>query len=120
MNDLATPNSTPSADEGSVAPEHADHPEPVVEEVEVEIERSVRFGRIMIVGAIIGGILAVMITLMFPVVPEAMYEMRQIAGFMLVFGAAIGLALGALLALVLNLFAKRKHGHGVALHTDVQ
>lgn len=96
--------------------------EPVVteEQVDVSIQRSVRFGRLLIVGAIIGGVLAVILTLLRPVDPEALYEMRQIAGFMLVLGAAIGLFAGALLGLILNLFARRKRGSGVAVHTDVQ
>lgn len=90
------------------------------EQIEVGIQRSVRFGRLLIVGAFIGAALAVMITLMFPVLPEELYEMRQIAGFMLVVGGAIGLLCGALLGLILNVFAKRRSGTGVALHTDVQ
>lgn len=90
------------------------------EQVEVGIQRSVRFGRLLIVGAFIGGVVAVMLTLMRPVDEEALYEMRQIAGFMLIIGAAIGLLAGALLGLILNVFAKRRHGSGVAVHTDVQ
>ena len=101
----------------AVAPEV---PEARQERVEVQIKRSVRYGRLMIVGAFIGGVVAVMLTLMNPVEESALYEMRQIAGFMLVVGAAIGLLLGGLLALTLNLFARKKLGSGVAVHTDVQ
>lgn len=95
---------------------------PVVQSVEVEvgIERSVRWGRLLLVGAVVGGVLAVMITLMFPVEEGSLYEMRQIAGFMLLIGAAFGLALGALLGFILNISAKKKRGTGVAIHTDVQ
>lgn len=90
------------------------------EQVEVGIQRSVRFGRLLIVGAFIGGVVAVMLTLMRPVDEEALYEMRQIAGFMFIIGAAIGLLAGGLLGLILNIFAKRRRGSGVAVHTDVQ
>lgn len=111
--------------QGENAPEVEPQPvmnEPVTteEQVDVSIQRSVRFGRLLIVGAIVGGILAVIATLLRPVAPESMYEMRQIAGFMLVIGGAIGLLAGALLGLILNLFARRKRGSGVAVHTDVQ
>lgn len=111
--------------QGENAPEAEPQPvmnEPVTteEQVDVSIQRSVRFGRLLIVGAIVGGILAVIATLLRPVAPESMYEMRQIAGFMLVIGGAIGLLAGALLGLILNLFARRKRGSGVAVHTDVQ
>lgn len=89
-------------------------------EVEVGIERAVRWGRLLVVCAFIGGVVAVMITLMFPVEEGSLYEMRQIAGFMLLIGAAFGLVLGAVLGLILNISAKKKRGTGVAIHTDVQ
>lgn len=89
-------------------------------EVEVEIERSVRFGRLMIGGAIIGALVAVIVTLLYEIPEGALYEMRQIAGFMLVIGAAIGLMLGALLSLILHLVARRTRGSGIAIHRDVQ
>lgn len=103
--------------EATVAPEAHEIRE---EQVSVEVERSVRFGRILLVFAGIGGIIAVMLTLLNPVEEGALYEMRQIAGFMLLIGAALGLAAGAVLSLILHLVAKRKRGTGVALHTDVQ
>ena len=90
------------------------------EQVEVGIQRSVRFGRLIIVGAFIGAVIAVILTLLRPVDEEALYEMRQIAGFMLVIGATFGVLAGALLGLILNIFAKRRSGSGVAVHTDVQ
>ena len=114
--------SVPAAGVGNDEPREADVASVEVreEQLEVSIQRSVRFGRLIIVGTGVGAIIAVMVTLMFPVVPEALYEMRQIAGFMVVLGAAIGLLCGALLGLILNIFAKRRRGTGVAVHTDVQ
>lgn len=89
------------------------------EEQEVQIVRSVRFGRLMLVGAVAGGILALLLTLTMPVKEGALYTMNQIAGFMLVFGAVLGMALGAFLGLLLNLSARRKQGYGRAVHTGV-
>ena len=86
----------------------------------VELERTVRYGRILIVATVIGAVVAALITLMFPIPPDENYTMGQIVGFMLVAGAAVGLALGAILALVLGRVAKRHRGSGVAIQTDVR
>lgn len=97
-------------------------PEPVVVKLErrVELERSVRYGRILITFALAGAILAAMITLMFPVEQEATYTMSQVVGIMLVIGGVAGLALGAILSLILTRVAKRQTGTGVAIQTDVR
>lgn len=87
-------------------------------EQQVGIVRSVRFGRLMLVGAVIGAVVAVILTLTNPVAEDALYTMNQIAGFMLVIGAVIGFALGAFLGLLLNLSARRKHGTGTALRSE--
>lgn len=79
----------------------------------VELQRSVRYGRILIGGAVLGGAVASLVTLLFPVKEGALYTMGQIVGFMLLVGGVIGLALGGLLALVLTLVARRNRGSGV-------
>lgn len=79
----------------------------------VELRRSVRYGRLLIAGAIVGGAIASLASLFFPIEEGALYSMGQIMGFMLLIGGAIGLALGGILALILNLVAKRKHGTAV-------
>ncbi|HUH53240.1 MAG TPA: hypothetical protein VLZ31_04260 [Microbacteriaceae bacterium] len=89
------------------------------EEQEVQIVRSVRFGRLMLVGAVAGAVIALLITLTMPVKEGALYTMNQIAGFMLVLGGVLGMALGAFLGLLLNLSARRKQGYGRAVHTGV-
>ncbi len=94
--------------------------EVVQSEVEVELRRSVRWTRLLIVGAVIGVVVAVLASLSFPVEEGADYTMRQIAGFMAIIGGAIGVGIGGLLALILNQVAKRKHGRGVAIQTDVR
>lgn len=89
-------------------------------EVEVGLERSVRFGRIIIGGAVLGAIVALILTLLFEVPEGALYELRQIAGFMIVIGAALGLGLGAVVSLVLHFIVRNKRGSGVAIQRDVQ
>ncbi len=82
----------------------------------VELQRSVRYGRLLIGGAVLGGAIGSLITLFFPIAEGALYTMRQIAGFMLLIGAVVGLAAGGVLSLVLTAVVKRKHGTGVVEH----
>lgn len=120
--------STPDAAGEDPQPELEHEPEPATEdepqvtrtEQQVELKRSVRYGRILIVAAIFGAIIAALITLMFPIPPNENYTMGQIVGFMLVVGAVAGLALGAILSLILGRVAKRTSGSGVAIQTDVR
>ncbi|UOQ56504.1 hypothetical protein MUN78_12560 [Leucobacter allii] len=109
----------------AAAPEEAsqDAPrEPIVETVEREVvlQRSVRYGRVLIGGAVLGGVLAALACLFFPIDEDAEYTMAQAMGLMLLVGGAIGLCLGGVLALVLGRVAKRRSGGGVAIQADVR
>ncbi|NLA64542.1 MAG: MFS transporter [Leucobacter sp.] len=88
--------------------------------VAVGLQRSVRFGRIIISTTVLGGVLGVLASLLFPVVQGADYELRQVAGLMAVVGAAIGLTVGAILALLLGIIARRQRGQAMAVQTDVR
>ena len=79
----------------------------------VELQRSVRYARILIGGAVLGGLVAALVTLLFPIEEGALYTMGQVVGFMLLVGGIIGLALGAILSLVLTVIARRRRGSGV-------
>ncbi|GAA1326264.1 hypothetical protein ACFSWE_12875 [Leucobacter albus] len=85
----------------------------------VELQRSVRIGRLLIVGAIIGAVVGGLVTTLFKVPEGALYTVGQIAGFMLLIGGAVGLTLGGVLALILSAVAKRKRGTAVIEHTTV-
>ena len=87
-------------------------------EQRVTIVRSVRFGRVIIGTAVLGIVIAVLLTLLFPV-NEAEYTLAQIVGFMALVGAAIGLAVGSALALFLNWIAGKQHGTAIAKRRDV-
>ncbi|UTX53616.1 hypothetical protein [Leucobacter aridicollis] len=85
----------------------------------VELQRSVRIGRLLIVGAIAGAVVGALVTTLYKVPEGALYSIGQIAGFMLIIGGAVGLTLGGLLALILTAAAKRKRGTAVLEHTVV-
>lgn len=103
---------TPTEADASVETQHAP--------TEVGLQRSVRFGRIIIAVAALGAVAGLVASLFFPVQEGANYELGQVAGLMAVVGAAIGLTLGALLALLLGIVAKRKRGAAIAVQTDVR
>ncbi|MGO1434976.1 MAG: hypothetical protein ACTHZM_07935 [Canibacter sp.] len=89
-------------------------------EVTVNVERSVRFNRLLIVGLVLGAAVGALLAVTFPVGPDADYTLAQAVGFSAVLGAAGGLVLGGLLGITLNLVARRKRGTGVAVQTDVR
>ncbi|WP_449278075.1 hypothetical protein [Leucobacter sp. GX24907] len=115
----ATPATSESERASSAQPDDA-QPEVVRTEVQVELRRTVRWGRLLAVGAIIGVVVAALLSLSFPVMEDADYTLAQVTGFMAIIGGALGLAVGGLLAIVLNQVAKRRHGRGVAIQTDVR
>lgn len=85
----------------------------------VELQRTVRFGRLLIGGAIAGGLIASLVSFMFPVPEGALYTVGQIAGFMLIIGGAFGLLVGGIVGLVLARIAKRQRGTGVIVAHSV-
>lgn len=98
-------------------------PEPEAEvtvvEQSVRVVRSVRFGRVIIGGAVFGAAVASLLTLAFPVA-GADYTLGQAVGFMALIGAGIGLALGSVFALILNRAVANRSGTAVAKRSDVR
>ena len=107
---------------GPVSGEHAAPREATVTttEREVTIQRSVRTGRILIAGIVIGALLAMLVSALFPLAEDAEYTLAQIVGFMALIGGAIGLALAGVLSLILGAVASRRSGRGIAIQSDVQ
>ena len=89
-------------------------------EQQVTLVRSVRYGRVVVGTAILGAALLSLASLFFPVGPESEYSMAQVVGFMALIGGALGLGLGAIIAVIMTAAAKRKRGIAVAIQTDVQ
>lgn len=88
--------------------------------VEVGLQRSVRYGRIIMTTIGLGAVLGMIASLFFPVIEGADYELGQVVGLMAVVGGAIGLAVGALLSLLLGIVARRSRGAAIAVQTDVR
>lgn len=110
--------------EGSTPEEPQEEAETIVENVhepvQVELRRTVRHGRIIVGATVIGIVLGAVISLFFPVLEGANYELGQVVGLMAVVGGAIGLVIGALLSLLLGVIAGRKRGAAIAVQTDVR
>lgn len=100
---------------GDAEPEAVEHAP-----VEVELQRSVRYARVLIGATVIGVILGAVVSLFFPVAEDADYTLGQVAGLSAVIGGVIGLAVGAILALLLGIIAKRSRGAALAVQTDVR
>lgn len=113
-------NASSLPEEGATPEEAVEFVENVHEPVQVELRRSVRYGRIIIGAVVLGIVAGAVISMFFPVVEGANYELGQVAGLMAVVGGAIGLVVGALLALLLGLIAGRKRGAALAVQTDVR
>lgn len=111
------PNTATTAADAEPAPHE---PVVVTSEQTVELQRSVRYGRVLIGAVVLGALILSLASLIMPLDPESEYSLGQIVGFMALIGAAIGLGVGAILSVVLTAVAKRKHGSGVAIQTDVR
>ena len=111
-----------AGDAGDAGDARPDAPESVTTTttMEVGLVRSVRYGPILIGGAIVGAAIAAFAALLFPISEDAEYTMGQVVGFVAVLGGAVGLMLGAVLALVLGRVARRSKGAGIAVLTDVR
>ncbi|TFB53280.1 hypothetical protein [Cryobacterium tagatosivorans] len=78
----------------------------------VTVHRSPRYFSFMIVGAVIGAILALVLTLTFPENPD--FDRAQVFGFLLLAGVTLGVALGSLVALILDRLLRRTTAKVVA------
>lgn len=80
--------------------------ETVVAHETLTVRRSPRYMRFLAVGAGVGVIAALVLTLIFP--ENADYDRGQVFGFLLLFLGAFGVGLGALVALILDRRAVRR------------
>ena len=77
-----------------------------VTEAQVRVQRSPRYFRFMIAGAVLFAIVALILTFSFPENPT--YDRGAVFGFLLAVCAVVGVALGALVALLLDRSATRR------------
>ncbi|SIN86675.1 hypothetical protein [Agromyces cerinus] len=105
------PESTPQGAEASV---------PLETEVErdiVTVRRAPRYSRFMTLGALVGAVVALILTVSFPANDD--FDKGQVFGFLLLACAAIGLALGALVALVIDRATARRAKSVTAEHETI-
>jgi len=95
----ATPPAAPGA-------ETTDAAEPAPVQAQVVLRRSPRYNHFMILGAVVGAVAALILTFAFPANPT--YDRGQVFGYLLLVGVAVGVGLGALVALILDRIVGRK------------
>jgi len=89
----------------SVNPAERAVPEVLVGQAAATVRRSPRYLNFMIVGAVVGVVTALILTVGFPQTAE--FGLLQVFGFLLLVGVVVGLALGALVAIVIDRFSRR-------------
>ena len=84
----------------------------------VRVQRSPRYSRFMLAGAIVFAVIAAVLTFAFPENPT--YDRAAVFGFLLAVCATIGVTLGAVLALLLDRRATRRAKTAAADRIDVR
>ncbi|MFC6356037.1 hypothetical protein [Luethyella okanaganae] len=95
-------------------------PEGAVDEVTagtVIVRRAPRYFRFMLVGGVVGAIVALILTVEFP--ENSQYDRGQVFGFLLLLCATVGVALGSLIALWIDRRASLSPATVVADRLDV-
>jgi len=89
-----------------VADQQAAEEQATVTEAAVRVQRSPRYFRFMITGAVVFAVVALILTYSFPENPT--YDRGAVFGFLLAICATIGVAIGALVALLIDRAATRR------------
>jgi hypothetical protein len=79
---------------------------PSESEETVQLRRSPKILRFLLTGALVGAIVALILTFAFP--PNTEYPATQVFGFLLLIGVAIGAAVGGLVAVVVDRALQRR------------
>ncbi|WP_374009388.1 hypothetical protein [Leifsonia sp. LS-T14] len=102
----------------SDTPDGDEQLEETVTPSEVRVRRSPRYFRFMVTGAVIFAIVALVLTYSFPENPT--YDRGSVFGFLLAIGVIVGVALGAVVALVLDRVTSRRARSVQADRIDVR
>ena len=113
--DAGEPTETPAAESVAASPAAQ-----VSERQEVSIRRAPKFSVFLVLGIIFGIIVAAILTFAFPEV-EGKTNWNQVFGFLFLPCTAIGAAIGAVVALILDRRSrsKKRMGRAVADHIEV-
>ena len=103
---------SPTNSETDSATGSATASETVLGDATVTVHRAPRYRNFMLLGAIVGVLLALILTISFPENNE--YDRVQIFGFLLLGGLAVGTTLGAVVALIIDRIIGRSHVSVVA------
>lgn len=114
-NSPETPEPSPTAgvDGGPAEPLETEQLETDQKSGTVTVRRAPRYGRFITLGAIVGAVVALILTFAFsgePAIPGELIEFDkgQVFGFLLLICATIGVALGALVALLIDRSTARR------------
>ncbi|MEY9954052.1 hypothetical protein [Leifsonia sp. EB34] len=102
----AVPEEAHAADAAEPAPAPDPEVDATVTEAQVRVHRSPRYFRFMLTGAVVFGVIALILTYSFPANPT--YDRGQVFGFLLAICATIGVAVGALVALLIDRAVTRR------------
>jgi hypothetical protein len=84
----------------------------------VTVRRAPKFGVFMIVGGVLGVLVTLVLTAMFPVDPSVGF--LALFAYFALFGLVIGVVIGGLIALVLDRAGRRRARSAPAEHTTVE
>ncbi|WP_241703832.1 MFS transporter [Leifsonia shinshuensis] len=96
----------PPAESGHETEQPLTEEQATVTEAAVRVQRSPRYFRFMITGAVVFAVIALILTYAFPENPT--YDRGAVFGFLLAICATVGVALGALVALLIDRAATRR------------
>jgi hypothetical protein len=92
--------SVPASAHPAGAPVPQEPTETVVSEDTVQLRRSPKYSSFMIVGAVIGAVVALLLTVFFP--RNADFDPTQVFGFLLLGGVTVGVGISCLVAIILD------------------
>ncbi|GAA1061644.1 hypothetical protein [Agromyces bracchium] len=112
--DAAGDEPAPKVERMDVDPEAGEHLETEVTSDAVTVRRSPRYGSFLLLGAALGVLVALILTFAFP--ENDQFDRGQVFGFLLLWCGAGGLALGGVVALVIDRVLAKRRGTAVAEH----
>lgn len=103
--ELPDPSDRDAASRAQPAHHAAEPVETIVDEQTVIVRRAPRYFNFMLVGAVVGAVVAFILTVSFPENPD--FGRLQVFGFLLIALLAFGVGLGCLVALIVDRFVGR-------------
>ena len=92
--------------------------EPAVTSEDVSVRRAPRYSRFIIIGAGLGAIVTFILTALYPADPDVGFG--ALFGYFALFGIPTGIALGGIVAVILDARATRRARQLTAEHTAVE